>query len=156
MNHQVRININATPQVVWSVLSDVERWPEWTQGVRSVELLDGALEEGNRVRIRQPRFPTVTWTVTSVEPCRSFTWESRSPGADAIGRHAVIDNGDGSTSALLSISQSGPVGTLVALLGRRLTRQYVAFEAEGLKRRSELRQQTSDPTFPASSSHGRV
>jgi uncharacterized membrane protein len=140
MHHEVHIAIEAEPETVWAILSDVERWPRWTASVRSVELLDGALEEGGRVRIRQPRFPAVTWEVTSVEPGRSFTWRSRSPGADAIGRHAIIDDGDGSSSAVLSISQTGPIGTLVALLSRRLTKRYVALEAQGLKEQSELAQ----------------
>lgn len=146
MQHEVHIDIDADPETVWAVLSDVERWPEWTRSVRSVELLDGTLEEGNRVRIRQPKFPTVVWEVTSLDPGRSFTWHSRSAGADALGSHAVIDNGDGSTTAILGISQTGPIGTLVALLSRRLTKRYVAFEAEGLKQRSELSPST-DPVW---------
>lgn len=59
MNHEVRIRINAWPDVVWDTLADVERWPEWTRSVRSVELLDGNLAVGHRKRIRQPMFPSV-------------------------------------------------------------------------------------------------
>lgn len=143
MDHEVRIDIAAPADRVWSVLSDVERWPEWTASVRSVELLDGTLAVGNRVRIRQPRFPTVVWEVTEVVPNRSFTWRSRGPGADALGSHTVIDNGDRST-AVLSISQTGVLGTLVALLSRPLTKRYVALEAAGLKQRSE--QPAAEPT----------
>jgi uncharacterized protein YndB with AHSA1/START domain len=144
MDHEVRIDIAAPAARVWSVLSDVERWPEWTASVRSVELLDGTLAVGNRVRIRQPRFPTVVWEVTEVVPNRSFTWRSRGPGADAIGSHAVADNGDGSSTAVLGISQTGLLGTLVALLSRPLTKRYVALEAAGLKQRSE--QPAAEPT----------
>jgi uncharacterized membrane protein len=139
VNHEVTITIDAPVPVVWSVLADVERWPEWTESVRSVELLDGSLAVGNRVRIRQPKFPSVVWRVTDVDPGTSFTWRSKSPGADAYGTHTVIDNGDGTSSAVLAIAQTGPIGTLVALLSRRLTKRYVEFEAQGLKRRSEQR-----------------
>ena len=77
--------------------------------------------------------------VTELEDGRSFTWRSRSPGADAHGRHAVLDNGDGTSTALVSITQTGPLGSLVALLSRRITKRYVALEAAGLKNQGELR-----------------
>jgi uncharacterized membrane protein len=139
MNHEVTISIHAPADVVWSVLSDVERWPDWNQSVRSVDLLDDALVPGNRVRIRQPKFPAVVWTVTDIEPGASFTWRSRSPGADANGRHRVIDNGDGTSTVVLGITQRGLLGTLVALASRRITKRYVALEANGLKTRSEAK-----------------
>ena len=137
MNHEERISINAPAATVWAVMADVEHWPDWTRSVRSIELLDGELAVGKRVRIRQPKFPPVTWTVTDVQPGESFSWRSKSLGADAVGRHRVIDNGDGTSIAVLGISQTGPVGTLVALISRRLTKRFVAHEAGGLKERSE-------------------
>lgn len=139
MNHEVRTHINASPEVVWATLADVERWPEWTASVKSVELLDGALAVGSRVRIQQPKFPQLVWTVTELEPGASFTWRSRSPGSDAVANHTVIANGDGTATAVLAVTQTGVVGTLVALAVRRLTKRYVALEAAGLKRRSEDR-----------------
>lgn len=36
LNVQDAIHINATPEVVWRVTVDVERWPEWTPTVTSV------------------------------------------------------------------------------------------------------------------------
>ena len=137
MNHQTRITIEAAPAIVWSVLADVERWPEWTSSVRTVELLDGPLAVDHRVRIRQPKFPPVVWQITAVDTGSSFTWRSRSVGSDASGEHVILDDGDGTTTAVLTITQSGPLGALVALLSRRLTKRYVALEASGLKRRSE-------------------
>lgn len=47
------------------------------------------------------------------------------------------DNDDGSTTAVLALSQTGLIGTLVALVSRRITKRYVALEAAGLKERSE-------------------
>lgn len=137
MHYDLKIKIDATPTIVWLVLSDVERWPRWTGSVRSIELLDRPFGAGAHVRIRQPKLPPVVWKVTDFEPGRAFTWESRSIGATAIARHTIIDNGDGSSTAVLSITQRGPVGSLVGAIARRLTKRYVAFEAEGLKAASE-------------------
>ena len=139
MQHEVQIRIDAPAEEVWSALADVERWPEWTASVRTVELLDAELAVGARVRIRQPKFPAVVWHVTELADGVSFTWRSRSPGADAHGRHAVLDNGDGTSTAVLTISQTGVLGSLVGLLSRRITKRYVGLEAAGLKARSELR-----------------
>jgi carbon monoxide dehydrogenase subunit G len=121
VNYEVRSHINAPPDVVWKTLADVGRWPEWTPSVRSLELLDGTLAVGHRVRIRQPKLPTVVWTISEVQPGVSFSWQSHRRGADAIGRHALIDNDDGTSTAVLGLSQTGLIGTLVALASRRLT-----------------------------------
>jgi hypothetical protein len=38
---------------------------------------------------------------------------------------------------ILALTQTGLIGTLVAIAGRRITKRYVALEAAGLKERSE-------------------
>ena len=75
MELRTSIDVAAAPDRVWAVLVDVERWPEWTESVTSVRLLGTApLAVGSRAEISQPRIPTGTYTVTAVEPGRSFTW----------------------------------------------------------------------------------
>jgi uncharacterized membrane protein len=128
--------IDAPIDVVWQVFSDVERWPTWTASIRSVELLDGALRVGARAKIRQPRLPTVVWTVTELEPGRSWTWEASGPGAHTVATHLLRQVGD-STVAEMSIANAGPVGRLMGRMWRSLTARYLAMESAGLKRRSE-------------------
>jgi len=130
------ITIDAPIDIVWSVFTDVERWPTWASSFTSVELIDGPMRLGAKARIRQPRLPTVVWEVTKWEPGRSWTWVATGPGARTEASHVLTASGRG-TVAEQSIVSSGPLGRLVAFLYRSLTRRYLAIEAEGLKQRSE-------------------
>ena len=47
------ITIDAPIEVVWSVFTDVERWPTWASSFTSVELIDGPMRLGAKARIRQ-------------------------------------------------------------------------------------------------------
>ena len=132
------IEIAAPPDLVWDVFADVETWPRWTASMTSVELLDGALRVGARAKIRQPRLPTVVWTVTDLAPGRSWTWVATALGAKTVATHHVTPHESG-TRVDQSIEQTGPLGRLVGLLYRGLTRRYVAMEAAGLKRECESR-----------------
>ena len=85
------VEINASPARVWSVLLDVERWPEWTSSVTSARRLEfGPLALGSRTRIVQPRLSSATWKVTSFdEKKRAFAWTARSIGLKVVGKHKV-------------------------------------------------------------------
>jgi uncharacterized protein YndB with AHSA1/START domain len=131
MQHQVTTTIAAPADRVWAILSDVERWPKWTASVTSVEL-DGPLAVGAKAKIRQPKLPVTTWTVTEVVPGRSFTWEAKAPGSHATGWHEVTPTNDTSCEVRLAIEQAGPLGAVVGLLYRGLTKRYVQMESDGL------------------------
>ena len=131
------IDIAAPPERVWQVMSDTERWHEWTPSVTSVKLRDrGPLAVGSRAVIRQPRFPPALWKVSAIEPGRSFTWVSGAPGLRVVGHHSVEPLGSGSRAAL-SLTLHGLFGGLFGRLTKDITERYLAFEATGLKARSE-------------------
>ena len=131
-------DVDAPVEAVWSVMYDVERWPEWTPTVDSVTRLDdGEFGVGSRVEIRQPRLPKARWEVTDVTrdgPGRSFTWESVSPGIRTIARHQVAPR-EGGSRVTLSIDQTGPMGAFVALVWRGLIQRYIETEAKSLDQR---------------------
>ena len=139
MTRQLRteIDISAPADRVWTVMIDVERWHEWTASIERITLLDQhPLSVGARVRIRQPKFPALVWTVTRIEPGRLFVWESRNPGVTVTGTHSVQPIGAG-TRATLQLDYAGPFGGVLATLTRTISERYIALEAAGLKQRSE-------------------
>jgi uncharacterized protein YndB with AHSA1/START domain len=133
----ITVDIEAPPQRVWAVMSDIERWPEWTPTVRSVQRLDsGPLAPGRRARIHQPKLPPADWQVTALQEGSSFTWVTHSPGVTVTARHGV-EGIEGGSRATLSIQFGGVLGPLVGWLTRGLNGRYLSLEAAGLKRRSE-------------------
>ena len=133
----ITIDIAAPADRVWEVMSDVERWPEWTASVTSVtRLTAGPFAIGTRVKIKQPKFPPAFWKVIQLEPGRSFTWESTAPGFRAVGQHSVQPISTGSRATLI-LDYQGLFGGLMGAMTAGITQRYVTLEANGLKARSE-------------------
>lgn len=132
----VSVQIAATPERVWAVMRDVERWHEWTPTITSVQWLNGgSMRVGARARVRQPRLPPAEWTVTAVDD-RGFDWESRMPGLRIVGKHHVTPVAAG-VRVTLSVQFSGLLGGLIGRLTASINKRYIALEADGLKRRAE-------------------
>ena len=141
------IEIDASPDVVWNVLTDFESYPEWNPFVRSIQgesnrgaklevVLDQSLGEGGgKTMTMRPR-------VVRHEPRQQFGW---------LGRLWVPGLFDGEHVFELTELRGGRVrfvqrehfeGLLVPLLRRMLdTKTRPAFSAmnEALKQRSEQR-----------------
>jgi len=131
------IDIAATPHRVWAVMADVTRWPEWTDSVTSVELVDATeLRVGVRADIRQPKLPPARFTVTALEPNRGFTWQTGNALVRATARHEIEATPEGSR-VTLAVHFGGLLGWLAGLPYRKLTRAYLDLEAEGLRAESE-------------------
>jgi len=132
------VDIDAPPQLVWDVFTDVERWPDWTASVTSLVGLDAAtLAVGRRFAIKQPGMSKLIWKVTEIEPGRSWTWVQSSPGVRVTARHDVIARPGGRTLVRQRLDQRGVLGALVGRLMVKKTKRFLGLEAQGLKARSE-------------------
>jgi len=138
MRHfKITVDIGAPAGRVWEVMSDVERWHEWTPSVTSIKRGDDApVAVGTKLTIRQPKFPPAFWKVTKIEPGRGFESVSPGPGFRVIARHWIEASGAGSR-ATLSLELQGPLGGLFGAMTKGITERYLAMEAAGLKARSE-------------------
>jgi uncharacterized membrane protein len=129
--------VDATPDDVWRLFVDVERWPEMTKSVRNVRRLDdGPLRAGSEAIVKQPRLPRARWRVTDLDPGRSFTWETSTGGVTTVGIHSVEADG-AAAKVTLSICQRGRLVGVVDAIAGRLARRYLAMELEGFRRTAE-------------------
>ncbi len=102
MRHDIRtlsctIEIDAAPEVVWSVVSDVRRTGEWSPECRKVFVLGGgAVRRGSRL-LGFNRRRWVVWPTTSqvrlFEPGQAIGWTVVESGARWSYRLAPLGNG---------------------------------------------------------------
>jgi carbon monoxide dehydrogenase subunit G len=131
------IHIDATPDVVWAVTQDVERWPEWTPTVTSVKLLGNkSFRLGSVARIKQPMQPESEWVVTEFSSGRRFAWETRRTGLHMTGTHELAPEGAG-TRNVLRVDANGAMAVMLWPLLRLAMRKALADENLGLKARCE-------------------
>jgi carbon monoxide dehydrogenase subunit G len=131
------VYIDAPPEKVFAVLCDVERWPEWTPTMISVQRLDGGpFAIGSSAQVRQPRLRTAVWRVTELQDRRNFTWTTHTPGLRMTAGHLIEPQGAGSRVEL-TFELSGLIAPVVSRLYGALIERYITTESQGLKKRSE-------------------
>ncbi len=143
MHHELHteIDIDATPEVVWEVLTDLDRYSDWNPFIASSV---GKPEVGETLinSLRTPGGKVMTFkpTVTIVEPAKTFEWFGRFllPGV-FDGRHRfelhVLPNG---RTRLVHSEQLK--GVIVRVLRKSLdtkTRQSFVDMNKALKTRAE-------------------
>lgn len=138
MRFEQSIDIDASQQRVWDVLSDLEAWPQRIETVDVVELLTPTpVGEGSRVRLKQPGLPEGTWDVTVWDAPSYFEWRQKSGGVTNVAGHRVEALEEGRSHLTLTLEMRGPLGPIVALFYKGMTNRYMTIEAQGMKRAAE-------------------
>ena len=135
---QIETEINASADLVWVTVRDVERWPEWTPTVTSVRLrTPSPLAAGCCAVIRQPKLPSTLWRMVELDDSRrSFTWVNSALGVRVVAKHSVVSVGERSRIEL-SLRFDGMFAGILGFITRKLNNRYLALEAQGLKSRVE-------------------
>lgn len=100
------IVIDAPPEQVWAVLSDVAGWPAWHPAM-TVRRLD-AVRPDATLRWKLGRVP-IRSTFAVVSPPRELTWTGRFLGYKAVDQHVLAPTADGRTTATIRESLAGPL-----------------------------------------------
>jgi uncharacterized membrane protein len=96
----VDIVINASPDAVWTVVSDVDRLGEWVTIHRAVERRDdGPIVAGftmaQRLELNANEF-VVAWTASEVDGPKLLRWEGEGPvGSRAVTEYRLIAEAGG-------------------------------------------------------------
>lgn len=131
--------VNASPETVWGVITDLEAYPEWADGVEEVEVLESD-EEGRPVSARfvvDARIMTVRYTLAYTYEEWAMIW--RLSEADQLsqldGEYRITPDGDASrVRYMLDVDVGMPMPGFVK---RRAAKQILDTGLRGLKRRAE-------------------
>ena len=120
-----RAHSTATPEAVFAVLADHDRWPEWFPNVRSVEVLGPAEGVGARRRVKVPGL-TVDEEFIAWEPGAlfAFTGTAASPrftrGLVEHDRLEPAAGGGTDITYTMCLDPSGVAGILTRLAASRV------------------------------------
>lgn len=133
------IEIAATPEVAWNVLTAIGRWPSWNPAVRSIGFEEG-LDEGSEFRWKAGP-GSITSTIREVDSPRRIVWRGSSFGIKAIHVHTFEPRAGGTFVR----TEESYDGLVARLLRRRLQKtldstlddelRHLKAEAEGRARR---------------------
>jgi uncharacterized protein YndB with AHSA1/START domain len=104
------IEIAADPELVWDVLTAIDRWPSWNPQVKSMDL-QGAVAEGSQFRWKAGP-GTITSTIRRVEAPRLIAWTGKTLGIDAVHEYR-LEPRDGKTLVRTEESYEGLVARLL-------------------------------------------
>jgi hypothetical protein len=136
--YSTSITINTSQEAAWKVLSNVAHWHEWTPTVTKVEVLNTPeIKLNNRYKVFQPKLQPAVWTVTVLAPPSNFTWESRITGMHMVAEHILKPINADQTELMLTFSFQGLLGNLIGKMYGKMTAEYIATEAQSLKKRVE-------------------
>jgi hypothetical protein len=138
------VDIEAPVERVWALTLDIERWPDHTPTMTSVERLDdGPLAVGSRARIRQPGQRRRVWTVSHLEPRRRFSWGTSLLGvrlrADHLLEPIAAERRDGpsgevgGTRNTLVVELEGALARTLGAILRWPVQRAIAAENEGFR-----------------------
>lgn len=103
---KTEILINATPQKVWAILTNFEKYPDWNPFIKSIK---GEVKTGNNitVRIEPPGASGMTFKpkVLTWETHKEFKWLGRllfTGFFDGEHKFELIDNRNGTTTLIQS------------------------------------------------------
>lgn len=133
------IQIAASPETVWEVISAIEAWPSWNPDVKSIAL-DGPLAPGSVFRWESGP-ASLTSRLEVVDAPREIGWTGRTMGIRAVHVFRFEPNDQG-TLARSQESWQGVVASLLKGYSRRTLERGIGSVLGLLKTEAERRAAT--------------
>ena len=135
--YAVERTIEASPERIWSLLTDPSTYPQWNPAVVSIA---GPIEVGGTVRLVSVVNPkrTFTLTVTEMDAPHRMVWADGMPLGlfRGVRTYTLAPSGSGHTEFAMEEVFSGPLAPLITKAIPDMTESFAQF-ADGLKRGSE-------------------
>ncbi|CDG22244.1 conserved protein of unknown function [Xenorhabdus poinarii G6] len=88
-NYSEEVITDATPEQIWAMWQDVSSWPCWDKELQWVRL-NGNFTKGSTGRMKSVGGPEVDFTLSHVEPLRSFSDVAKLPLTTLVFDHEYI------------------------------------------------------------------
>lgn len=123
---------------IWAVATDVARWAEWDPHEEKSRI-DGPFAVGTKGWVKPKGAPSGPFTITAVEPGRSWTSEAGIPFGKLRGHRTYESLGDGTVRVVERVEVHGPFGALFKLVWEKgmradMPRTFEALRKEALRR----------------------
>lgn len=106
------LTAEASPEAVWQLLSDVDGWGAWNDGIETIKL-DGPLAVGASFQMKPPGEDVLTSTIAELEPNRLFTDVTDLGDLVFRVRHELEPLPGGGTSITFRMEVTGPAADAV-------------------------------------------
>jgi uncharacterized protein YndB with AHSA1/START domain len=138
------IQIDAPPEVVFGVLSDLSGWPSWNSDVRSISVA-GGVQPGTAFRWKAGG-ATMSSRLETVTPPSEIGWTGKAMGIDAV--HVFqLEARDRGTLARSQESFRGLIPSVLKSYSRKLLQRGIDTILSALKTEAE-RRAASSPGSP--------
>ncbi len=101
------VSSTATPDQVWALYADVDRWLEWDSGLTAITL-DGPFAPGSSGSMTVEGQPPLAWTLTEVTENVSFTDVTDIPGVATLTFTHLIEPTASGSSITHGVHIEGP------------------------------------------------
>lgn len=138
--------IDASPGVVWSVLTDTANYKDWAAFLVGIK---GGISDGSKITVSfqldqaKDKLTTLDHTITVVDG-QEFFWAEKGPGGIRDNHHFRVEPAAGGKTRFVQSDEI--MGGITFLMGRRLAKMYVTgYQAfnRGLKAEAERRANAS-------------
>lgn len=138
-SYSVTRTVNAKPEVIWELLTDAGKYPEWNPAVLGIE---GDIADGSRIKLKSIVNPDRVFklNVSRVDPPRTMVWWDGMPLGlfKGVRTFRLTPRPEGGTEFAMKEVYSGLMAPLITKSIPDMTDSFEKF-ADGLKAEAEKR-----------------